>query len=82
MIQLTNISEHGLQYICMAIIDMVVIDGENTQSGHGMFCGGTYLTSKSCYWLYKLLQESPELYAKRTAMDMLSKGFKDDETFK
>lgn len=80
MIQLTNINEIGLLHICMAIIEMISNDGENTQRGHGMFCGGTYLTPKTCYWLYKLLQESPELYAKRTAMDMLLKGFKDHET--
>lgn len=81
MIQLTNINENGLLHICMAIIDMVVNDGEHSQTGHGMYCGGTYLTSETCYWLYKLLQECPELSVKRTAMDMLSKGFKDHETF-
>ena len=82
MIQLKNISEHGLQYICMAIIDMVVIDGENAQKGHGMYCGGTYLPPETCYWLYKLLQESPEIYAKRTAMYILSKGMNAPETLK
>lgn len=82
MIQLTNINENGLLHICMAIIEMIVNDGVNTQTGHGMYCGGTYLPSKTCYWLYKLLQESPELYAKRTAMDMLSKGTNAPETLK
>ena len=82
MIQLTNISEHGLKYICMAIIEMVINDGNNPQPGLGMNLGGTYLTPETCYWLYKLLQESPELYAKRTAMDMLSKGTNSPETLK
>lgn len=49
MIKLTNINENGLMHICMAIIDMVVNDGEHTQTGHGMYCGGTYLTSETCY---------------------------------
>lgn len=82
MIQLTNINENGLQLICMAIIDMVINDSEKTSTGYGMYVGGTYLTSETCYWLHNLLKECPELYAKRTAMDMLSKGFKDHETFK
>lgn len=82
MIQLTNINENGLLHICMAIIDMVVNDGEKSRSGHGMYIGGTYLTSETCYWLYNLLQECPELLVKRTAMDILSKGFNDHETFK
>lgn len=82
MIELTNINEHGLAYICMAIIDMVINDGEKAEKGLGMYVGGTYLTPETCYWLYKLLQESPELYAKRTAMDMLSKGTNAPETLK
>lgn len=82
MIELTNISEHGLRYICMAIIDMVINDGENSRTGHGMYVGGTYLTPETCYWLYKLLQESPELYATRTAMDMLAKGTNAPESLK
>ena len=82
MIQLTNINENGLLHICMAIIDMVINDSEKSGTGYGMYVGGTYLTSETCYWLHNLLHECPELYAKRTAMDMLSKGFKDHETFK
>lgn len=82
MIQLTNINEHGLKYISMAIIDMVTLDGSNPQPEHGMYVGGTYLTPETCYWLYKLLQESPELYAKRTAMEMLRKGTNAPETLK
>lgn len=81
MIELTNINEHGLLYICMAIIDIVINDSEKTRPGYGMYVGGTYLTPETCYWLYNLLQECPELHAKRTAMDMLSKGFNDPETF-
>ena len=82
MIELTNINEHGLNYICMAIIEIVTNDGEMTRTGYGMNVGGTYLTPETCYWLYNLLKECPELYAKRTAMDLLSKGFKDHETDK
>ena len=74
MIQLENINEHGLMYICMAIIDMVVNDGRDPRPEQGMNVGGTYLTPETCYWLYKLLQECPELHAKRTAMEMLSEG--------
>lgn len=84
MIELTNINENGLLHICMAILDMVVNDGKKSITGHGMYVGGTYLTSETCYWLYNLLQECPELDAKRMmkpAMDMLSKGFNDHETF-
>lgn len=74
MIELSNINERGLLHICSAIIEIVINDGRTPQPGQGMKVGGTYLTPDTCYWLYNLLQESPELYAKRTAMDMLTKG--------
>lgn len=82
MIQLTNINEHGLLYICMAIIDMVNHDGRNLQRGQGMNVGGTYLTPETCYWLIRLLQETPDLYGCIRAIDMLSKGTNHPETFK
>ena len=82
MIQLENINEHGLKYICMAIIEMVVNDGCNPRPEHGMNVAGTYLTPETCYWLYKLLKECPDLHAKRTAMEMLSKGTNHPEMLK
>ena len=82
MVELKNINEHGLKYICMAIIDMVINDGHNSRPEHGMNVGGTYLTPETCYWLYELLQECPELYAKRTAMEMLKNGTNVPETLK
>lgn len=82
MIQLTNLSEHGLLYVCMAIIDMVNYDGSNPQPGMGMNVGSTYLTPETCYWLCKLLQERPELFGSSLAIDKLSKGMNDPETFK
>lgn len=82
MIQLTNINEHGLLYIRMAIIDMVINEGSDPKPGHGMYVGGTYLTPETCYWLYKLLKGSPDLYAIRTAMDMLRNSTNDPEMCK
>lgn len=74
MIQLEKINEHGLKYICMGIIDMVVNDGHDARQGHGMYVGSTYLTPETCYWLFELLQECPNLYEKHSAMEMLSDG--------
>lgn len=82
MIQLEDINEHGLIYICMAIIDMVIDEGHDARKEHGMYIGGTYLTPETCYWLFKLLQECPDLHAKRTAMEILSDGTYVPETIK
>lgn len=82
MIQLENINEHGLNYIGMAIIDIVINDGRMPRPKYGMYIGGTYLTPETCYWLFKLLQECPNLHAKRTAMEILSDGTNYPETIK
>lgn len=82
MIKLENINEHGLKYIGMAIIDMVVNDGHDARREHGMYIGGTYLTPETCYWLFELLLECPQLHAKRTAMEILSDGMNAPETLK
>ena len=81
MIELKNINEHGLLHICSAIIEIIINDGRIRHPGQGINVGGTYLTRETCYWLYNLLQESPELYAKRTAIDTLIKGMFPHETF-
>ena len=82
MIELKNINEHGLQYICMAIIDMVTLDGSDARPEHGMYVGDTYLTPETCYWFYELLKECPGLYEKRKAMEILAKGTNAPETLK
>lgn len=82
MIQLENINEHSLNYIGMAIIDMVINDGRMPRPKDGMYIGGTYLTPETCYCLFKLLQECPNLPAKCTAMEILSDGTNYPETLK
>lgn len=54
MITLENLNEYGLQYVLMAINDLVAESGVDTYQ-HGMLIGRTWLTPETCYWLYKLL---------------------------
>lgn len=56
MADFNNLSEHGQNYIIMAINDMI----ENNfiiRSGSGLYVGNDWLTPESCYWLYKFLSQ-------------------------
>lgn len=51
---LEEINENGLEYIIMAINDIIESNG-NEYSKDGLYVGNTWLTPETCYWLYKLL---------------------------
>ena len=54
-----EISDHGQEYIVMAINDMIQSNMNNSCSD-GLCVGANWLTPESCYWLYKLLSNWSE----------------------
>ena len=82
MITLDNINEHGLEYIIMAISDLVSISGEeNFQSG--MLIGKTWLTPEECYWLYQLIvTRRDSCLVDETALNKLRNGTNHPESLK
>ena len=51
---LEEINEHGLEYIIMAINDIIENSGCQTNRD-GLYVDHTWLTPETCYWLYKLV---------------------------
>ena len=51
---LEEINESGLEFIIMAINDIIENSGKKTK-GDGLYVGHTWLTPETCYWLYKLV---------------------------
>lgn len=54
---LVNVSNHGLEYVAMAICDIVNNESEVSE-GEGLLIRKTWLTPETCYWLYQFLKES------------------------
>lgn len=55
MVNIENLNEHGLDYVLMAINDLVAESGVGTRQ-NGLLIGRTWLTPETCYWLYQLLR--------------------------
>lgn len=54
MVTMENLNVHGLDYVLMAINDLVAESGVDTRQ-EGIHIGRTWLTPETCYWLYQLL---------------------------
>lgn len=67
MITLDNINEHGLDYIIMAINDIIEENGIQTSTA-GLQVGETWLTPETCYWLYKIvcIRENSAIVSEKT----------------
>ena len=67
MTTLDNISEHGLNYIIMAINDIIEENGLQTSTA-GLQVGKTWLTPETCYWLYKIvsIKENSAIVSEKT----------------
>ena len=82
MITLDNINEHGIEYIIMAINDLVSLSGK-VDSQSGMTIGYTWLTPEECYWLYQLIVTRREsCLVDETVLSKLRNGTNHPESLK
>lgn len=74
MITPSNLTEHDIAYIAMAIDDIIQMEGKDANKADGLWLEKCWLTPESCYCLKKLLDEAGDIFSKKSTRDMLQAG--------